>query len=519
MRFARLGWVGLGVPFACAGMALAQTQYVAAPGAVVEVDSGRLQGSEPAPGVRAYLGIPYAQPPVGALRWQPPQPVARWAGVRAALEHESPCPQQDAGWNTRDAARGAEDCLHLNVWAPAAAGKYPVMVYLHGGSNIAGSATESVSTGAALVGHGVVFVSVDYRLGIFGFLRSPELDAESPRHTSGDYGLMDQIAALEWVKRNIAAFGGDPARVMLFGQSAGSVDTGLLMASPRARGLFSRALEESGQVVGLMPTATKEESEQAWAPVVKQLGGTLAAMRAAPLAEVMKADKDAPKTPPEAFWGHRGASVDEWNLTELPAKTFAEGREAPVPLVIGVNVQEIVSKGMSASWVEHLMTANVGAEDAKELEAIYAAPGADPLLGDVGARYQTDRDFRCPVVQVAEWHASHGFPTYVYQFDRPDPGQGGAQHSSELMYVFHYLPTTATPEDKAIGAMVESYWTTFAKTGSPSGAAGAPAWPKFNAAAKDYLEFPAVSAEVKVKDGLGGEACKVLSGDVLPGTH
>ena len=518
MNLRKSGWLALMVPFACAAMALAQMHLEATPGAVVEIDSGRLQGSEPAPGVHAFLGIPYAQPPLGALRWQPPQPVGHWAGTRTALQHESSCPQQDAGWNKKDAARGAEDCLHLNIWGPAKGGRYPVMVYLHGGSNIAGSATEGVSTGAALVAQGVVFVSVDYRLGIFGFLRSPELDAESSRHTSGDYGLMDQIAALEWVRRNIAAFGGDPGNVMLFGQSAGSVDTGLLMASPRARGLFQRALEESGQVVGLMPTATREQSEQAWAPVVKQLGGSLAAMRSAPLADVMKADADAPKTPPEAFWGHRGASIDGWTLTELPAKTFAEGKEAPIPLVIGLNVQEIVSQGMSASWLDHLMTANVGAENAKKLEAIYAAPGADPLLGDMAARYQTDRDFRCPVVQVATWHASHGFPTYVYQFDRPDPNQKTAQHSSELMYVFHYLPPNATPEDQAIARIVESFWTTFARTGSPSGAPGAPAWPRFSVASRNYLEFPAVGAQVKAGDDLGGAACRVLNDKVLPGT-
>jgi len=514
MKFPRRGWFVLVVPFSWAAMALAQT-----PNAVVEIDSGKLQGSEPAPGVRAYLGIPYAQPPLGALRWQPPQPVEHWDGTRMAVEHGSPCAQQDSGWNKQDAARGAEDCLHLNVWAPAQPGKYPVMVYLHGGSNVAGSAPGNVNAGVPMVSHGVVFVAVDYRLGIFGFLRSPELDAESSRRTSGDYGLMDQIAALEWVKRNIAAFGGDPGKVMLFGQSAGSVDTGLLMASPRARGLFSRALEESGQVVGLMPTATKEQSEQAWAPVVKELGGSLAAMRAAPLAEVMKADADAPKTPPEAFWGHRGASIDGWTLTELPAKTFADGNEAPVPLVIGVNVQEIVPHGMDASWIEHLMTANVGAENAEKLKAIYAAPAADPLMGDMGARYQTDRDFRCPMVQVATWHASHGFPTYVYQFDRPAPGQKVAQHSSELMYVFGYLPEKATAEDKAIGALVELYWTTFAKMGSPDGAAGAPVWPRFSAAGKNYLEFPGVGTEVKVGEDPGGAACRVLSGDVLPGSH
>lgn len=513
------GWLALVVPFACVATVFAQTSFEAAPAAVVDIDSGRLQGSEPAPGVRAYLGIPYAQPPLGDLRWQPPQPVAHWAGTRPALEHERPCAQQDAGWNKADAARGGEDCLHLNVWAPASGGKYPVMVYLHGGSNIAGSASEGVGTGVALVSHEIVFVSVDYRLGIFGFLSSPELDAESPRHTSGDYGLMDQIAALEWVRRNIAAFGGDPGNVMLFGQSAGSVDTGLLMASPRARGLFQRALEESGQIVGLMPTATKEQSEQAWSPVVKQLGSTVAAMRAAPLAEVMKADADAPKTPPEAFGGHRGASVDGWTLTELPAKTFADGHEAPIPLVLGVNVQEIVSHGADASWMDHLMTANVGAANAKKLEAIYAAPGSDPLLGDMGARYATDRDFRCPVVQVATWHASHGFATYVYQFNRPDPDQKTAQHSSELMYVFHYLPPNATPEDREIATLLESYWTAFARTGAPAGGPGVPAWPRFNVAAKNYLEFPAVSAHAKVSENLGGEACQVLSGDVLPGTR
>lgn len=391
------------------------------------------------------------------------------------------------------------------------------MVYIHGGSNVAGSAAEELSNGFALVPKGVVLVTFDYRLGIFGFFRSPELDAESPNHVSGDYGLQDQIAALQWVKRNIASFGGDPSNVTVFGQSAGAVDTGLLMVSPLARGLFSRALEESGQVAGLMPTATKEQSEDAWALIASALGTLPSAMRSVSTTEVLALEKSAPKPPPENSWGYRGASVDGWVLPALPATLFAQGKEAPVPLLIGSNVQEIVPHGQSLDWTMHLIQSAVGPEAASELEAIYNQPPANALEGDVGARFQTDRDFRCPVRQIAAWHSAHGFPTYVYQFDRSAASLKPAGHSSELRYVFGFPNSVKhSASDSAVSEMMENYWTRFARAGDPK-SSELPGWKPFMADKGNYLHFTSSQQEPVVAFDLGGKPCVVLSGTALPG--
>ena len=518
------------LPFLLAvpAVAAAQVHYEPSPAAIVKLASGRLQGAEPAVGVRAYLGIPYAKPPVGPLRWQPPQPFGAINpasdAARMAVAHGAPCAQQKFGWNDSSAEHGTENCLFLNVWAPAAGSRHPVMVYLHGGSNVAGSAAEELSNGLALVPRGVVLVTLDYRLGIFGFLRSPELDAESKYDGSGDYGVMDQIAALRWVHDNIAAFGGDPANVTLFGQSAGAVDTGLLMTSPPARGLFQQAIEESGQVLGLMPTASRQQSEDAWAPVAKALGTTVAAMRQASTAEVLAAEHDAPKPPGENFWGYRGASVDGYVLPVLPAQVFAEGHEAPIPLLIGSNVQEIVPKTQTTEQTNHLITYAVGAQRAQELETLYAQPPGNPLEGDAGARYQTDRDFRCAVRQVAAWHASHGFPAYVYQFDRSAGSAKAAQHSSELRFVFGFpAPTGAahgpSADDSAVANEIQTFWTTFAGTGAPTPAPHQPAWPRFEPAQGQYLRFASGSTAPVIAGGLGGAPCSILEGNLLPGSH
>lgn len=494
----------------------AQIHYDAAPEAVVQSEGGRLQGAEPAPGIRAFLGIPYAKPPVGSLRWQPPEPFGSWTGVRPALAHGNPCPQQKFGWNNVAAEHGSEDCLFLNVWAPAAGEKHPVMVYIHGGSNVAGTSAEELSSGFALVPRGVVLVTLDYRLGIFGFFRTPALDAESPHRASGNYGLLDQIAALDWVRKNISHFGGDPGNVTIFGQSAGAVDTGLLMASPLARGLFARAVEESGQVVGLMPTATQTQSETAWSTVARALGPDLAAMRSSSTADVLKADGEAPKPPFENFWGYRGASVDGWVLPALPSSIFAEGKEASVPLIIGSNVQEIVPRNQPASATDHLIEAVVGPEKAQTLEQDYTHPPVNPLEGDTGARFQTDRDFRCPVRQVAAWHASHGFPTFVYQFDRSAGTDKPAQHSSELGFVFGYFPShKETTTDDTVASMLQSYWTTFARTGKPQGT-GSPAWPRFDPNRGNYLHFATTDTTPFVAKDLGGKPCLILTGEALP---
>jgi para-nitrobenzyl esterase len=486
--------------------------YAPSPQARVLIDDGALEGAVPAPGVRAFLGIPYAEPPVGPLRWQPPAPYGQWKGTRLAVKHGSPCPQQNFGWNSWAAAHGSENCLFLNVWAPASGEHHPVMVYIHGGSNVAGTASEDLSNGLTLVPRGVVLVTLDYRLGIFGFFRTPALDGESFKHASGDYGLLDQIAALRWVQQNIASFGGDPKNVTVFGQSAGAVDTGLLMTSPLARGLFAKALEESGQVLGLMPTATAQQSEQAWAPVAASLGKTLHAMRAATTQQVLAADKAAPKPPPGNFWGYRGASVDGWVLPHMPYEVFAHGAEAPVPLLIGSNVQEIVPAHESDEDLERSMDAALGPVEARRLAAIYNRPGANPMLGDPADRWATDHDFRCAVRQVADWHSGHGIPTYVYQFDQPLPGNTTALHSSELFFVFHYFPATGGPSavDNTLSNTLQQYWTSYAKHGDPN-SPGLALWPRYTGAVRAYMHFPAHGAAPGAQADLGGAACDILS--------
>jgi len=501
--------------FVCRFEAYPQSHYDSAVGAIVQIAEGRLQGAEPAPGVRAYLAIPYARPPIGSLRWKPPQSVAAWTGLRLATSHGNPCAQQRFGWNDNSADHGSEDCLFLNVWAPATGSKHPVMIYIHGGSNVAGSAAEELSNGLALVPRGIVLVTFDYRLGIFGFFRTPKLDAESPQHSSGNYGLLDQVEALRWVQRNITSFGGDPSNVTLFGQSAGAVDTGLLMVSPLARGLFSRALEESGQVLGLMPTATRSQSEDAWAPVAKHFGANLLAMRSATISDLLAADKDAPKPSPEHFWGYRGASVDGWVLPASPAMMFAEGREAPVPLLIGSNVQEIVPKDQSTEWTNHLIASALGDKAALQLEQVYANLPADSLEGDTGARFQTDRDFRCPVRQIADWHAAHHFPTFVYQFDRSAGSDKAAQHSSELRFVFGFTDSDHhSAADELVSNTIQTYWSAFARAGNPE-SNGLPAWAPFSPSKGNYLHFLSPTTEPVLAFNLGGAPCTILGSHLL----
>ncbi|HTV81372.1 MAG TPA: carboxylesterase family protein [Acidobacteriaceae bacterium] len=492
------------IPLVCAAQ---RAPYPPSPQVRVTIAQGALEGTEPVPGIFAYLGIPFAQPPVGDLRWKPPQPPQPWQGTRIADSHGSPCPQLDEGWNHRDSQHWSEDCLHLDVWTPAGAHDLPVMVYIHGGSNLAG---DGFSYGVPLVSHGVVLVTIEYRLDIFGWFRTPQLDAESAHHASGDYGLLDQIAALRWVHDNITKFGGDPGKVMIFGQSAGAVDTGLLLASPLARGLFRAALEESGQVLGLMPTSTKAESEIAWAPVAKALGPTLAAQRSLRAAKVMAIDAQAPEPASVNWWGYRGASVDGWVLPKMPWRVYAEGREAPVALVLGTNAQEIAPGGETLDQLRHDMAETVGYKAAVQLETLYDNTPS-PLLGPPATRFATGHDFHCAVRLLAEWHASHGFPTWVYRFDRPDPGQPSAIHTSELFYLFDSFEGSAKPtaQDLQIGHDLDDYWTSFAKNAVPTGPAP---WPQYQAKQfSPWLDIPKTGTDIKAEDTpFGGEACAIM---------
>ena len=249
------------------GLAPAASASPASP--VVAVEQGQLQGVALDGGV-AFRGVPFAAPPVGPLRWRPPAPAASWNGVRDATKSGLPCAQPDLGWNGVKVTGSSEDCLTLNVWAPTAAHGLPVMVWIHGGAFQGGSGVDPMFDGAALMKHGVVVVTLNYRLGVLGFLAHPDLAAESAHHASGDYGFYDQAAALRWVQRNIARFGGDPRRVTLFGQSAGAASVGALMASPMAKGLFARSIIESGPPFALGDYKTSAQAGAAWVITVGQ---------------------------------------------------------------------------------------------------------------------------------------------------------------------------------------------------------------------------------------------------------
>jgi para-nitrobenzyl esterase len=286
----------IGAALACAaGISMAET------GPTVSVTGGQVQGRT-LPGGAVFKAIPFAAPPVGDLRWKPPMPVKSWSGVRDAGEYGATCAQMNANWNRVAATNGKEDCLFLNVWTPEwpSKTKKPVMMWIHGGGNQGGSALgsggiEPPFDGENLSRHGVVVVTIQYRLGLLGFLAHPELTAESPNHASGNYAIMDQIAALRWIKENISAFGGDPANVTVFGQSAGGRNTGQLLVSPLSAGLFARAIEESGTVVGgATLTPTLGDAEKAGVGFAAKMGapatGALAYMRKLPVAEVLKAE-------------------------------------------------------------------------------------------------------------------------------------------------------------------------------------------------------------------------------------
>ncbi len=471
----------------------------AADGPVVSVTGGRIQGRLlPAPGGAVFQGIPFAEAPVGDLRWREPKPVKPWQGVRDARAYGAPCAQVAGGWNDKAAALGSEDCLFLNVWNsewPARLRK-PVMVWIHGGANMGGSALgaggiEPPFDGESLARHGVVLVTLQYRLGVFGFIAHPELTAESPHHASGNYGLMDLIAALQWVRDNIAKFGGDPSNVTIFGQSAGAQNVGLLMTSPLAKGLFHRAIEESGSVIiGGRTTATLAEVEQIGVKLATRMNapttGSIRFMRALSTADVLKA------SPPYGGGGplHPAPDVDGYVLPQSPAEVFKAGQEAPVPLMTGNNGREFPFQG-DETLLKKTIEKFYGplAPRALALYRISASPraGAYPPYGPAGAQFSTDTFFRCGAVATAMQHSAKA-PTFEYEVTIGDVALG-TPHSGELQYVFgnRGVRETSDPDPK-LTEQIQMYWTNFAKTGNPNGVS-LPLWPKYEPVKRGYLEF------------------------------
>jgi len=481
----------------------------------VAITSGQIRGSSLDQGGAVFKGVPYAQPPVGDLRWREPMPVKSWTGVRDATSFGSPCAQNSGN---RIMENSKEDCLFLNVWTPEWPVKSPkpVMVWMHGGGNYAG--TGSSSNGESLARHGVVLVTINYRLTIFGFFSHPELTAESPHHASGNYGLMDQIAALKWVRDNIAKFGGDPANVTVFGQSAGAVDVNVLMTSPLSKGLFQKVIAESGTVTRVPDDATVRMTglgavmapksgaiTYSDAPTLKEaeqdginLATSLKAAAAGALKflrELSTADLLKPVGVARMSIGPaNGIVVDGWVFPKPPAQVFAEGQEHRLPLLVGNNSRERTPPQMSPDDLTKAVNAMYGplAQRAFPLYNLASAeaPKPDPLYGGQAAQWVVDTMYRCPVVAELVWHAAAGNTAYEYQFDRAAPGReaNGATHGAEVGYVFGTLGANYAAADRDISAAMQEYWTNFAKTGNPNGGNLAK-WPKFDPAARSYIEF------------------------------
>lgn len=456
---------------------------------LVSTEDGLLRG-RPRPGGGAeFLGIPYAEPPVGPLRWKPPVPVKHWRGVRSATQFGAPCLQPPLGtWNERAAATGRENCLYLNVIVPRWPLKrpLPVMFWIHGGANIGGTGTRPLYNFGTLVEHGVILVTLDYRLGIFGFLADPALSRESAHHASGDYGLMDQILALRWVHANIARFGGDPHNITVFGQSAGGTDTGLLMASS-ARGLFQKAIEESGTPF-VPPVAPLAQAERAGAHLVAALGAKpgapgIAQLRRMPARTLLAKLSALPRGSVQ----YPLPDVDGWVIRRVPLMSFASGHEAPVPLLFGTTTREM-NFPLPLSVVRASIRSAAGSL-APQMLALYGfAHGGqghrDPKYGSAINQLLADDTFRCPAVLEARWHVAAHHPVYEYEFDHPLPGHAFAVHSAELPYVFGDFPTHGfdgarfSAQDRRLSGLIERYWTNFARTGNPNGP-GLPPWPAF----------------------------------------
>jgi para-nitrobenzyl esterase len=442
--------------------------------------------------VRIFRGVPFAAAPVGNLRWQPPQPVQPWSGVRKADEFGAHCMQgQIFGDIVFRDKEMSEDCLFLTVWIPAkpAAAGLPVYVWFYGGGFAAGSGDEPRYDGESFAKRGIVVVNVNYRLGIFGFFSHPELTGESDHRASGNYGLLDQVAALRWVRKNIAAFGGDPAKVTIGGESAGSLSVSALMASPLSRDLFDQAVGESGAffgTVGGRGSASLAESEKAGAAFAAGIGAnSLADMRAKSAADLLKAGG--------TFW----PNVDGYLLPTDVQSIFAQGKQSQIPLLAGWNADEVRMMVMMPKEKPNAKTfpdrlRQQFKENADAALKVYPASTDEEALRSAGD-LASDSFIVFGTWKWLEMQTKTGKPVYRFEFDRavpiPEAMKGmapgvktfGSAHAAELEYVFNMLPWKKAdwqPDDQNVADQMNAYWANFIKTGDPNGP-GLAKWPNF----------------------------------------
>ena len=451
---------------------------------VVSVEGGQARGKSLEDGTHVFRGLPFAAPPVEELRWKPPQPVLGWKGIRDAAGQPASCVQIDQGWNYSDFVIGREDCLTLDVRTPSMEGRHAVLVWIHGGSNRAGGPNDIVLSD---VGKQVVIVGVRYRLGIFGFLSHPALTAE--QGGSGNYGLMDQIAALKWVHENIAKFGGDPDNVTIAGESAGSQDVSLLLAAPAARGLFEKAIMESGTpVLGMKPrTLIEAERIGMEADDLLKAGGSIEAMRRMSVPALLAVDlklHDAGTLADTAMWMR--TTIDR-KLFAADPRTLLE-QAPPRPVIVGTNKREF---GVDRPQRDEAIARAFGPNEAAA-RAYYHADGPpppdDPRLGSLDDQIGTDIVFRCPAEHVAQLLSAKGAPVWRYEFDAA-PNGAKTSHAAEISYAFGN--STFAP-----GQSLKPYWVNFAKSGDPNGA-GLPQWPRFTLQGQQHVLFDAKGVTVE----------------------
>jgi para-nitrobenzyl esterase len=468
----------------------------------VTESQGTLVGSIDAHGIRSFKGIPYAEPPVGDKRWAAPVAAGPWKGVRNAREFGASCVQPPYPADSiyaDNVPNQSEDCLSLNVWTPPHAHRAPVIVWIFGGGLVRGRTSEPIYDGTHFAEHGVVFVSINYRLGALGWLALPELSAESPHGVSGNYGLLDQIEALRWVKKNIAAFGGDPGNVTIMGESSGGLNVADLMASPLARGLFQKAIAES---LGIQSAAELKQpnhglpsAEASGTAFEKALGAAdLKALRA----------MDA-KTITEHAGFRGGPNIDGWVLPHQVVDAFDRKEEALVPVLMGFNRNEIYP-GLMGFLPRNLPDSSTVYEDEIQKRYGVLAPEflrlypASDIRGSMMAAIR-DAIFGWSAERIVRDEADAGQPSYLYFFDHAysEAQARGfhAFHGSELPYVFGDVgnnailpanwPAPSSPKEQAFSDTMMAYWTSFARTSVPR-APGQPGWPTY-APNKSYMDF------------------------------
>jgi para-nitrobenzyl esterase len=498
------------------------------PGAAFAADrvrtaNGVVEGVTAPSGIQIFRGIPFAAPPMRELRWRAPQPAANWEGVRRADRFAPQCMQARIYSDMVFRNDGtSEDCLYLNVWtpSPSASARLPVLVYFYGGGFMAGDGSEPRYDGESMARKGMVVVTMSYRLGIFGFFSHPELSAENAQHASGNYGLMDQTAALRWVQQNIAAFGGDPRRVTIAGESAGSFSVSAQMASPLAKDLIAGAIGESGSLLAAN-IAPRETSEQSGVRFAEAVGArSLADLRAMSSFEILDA---ASRQGMPRF----STNVDGLFFTEPPAATFAAGRQARVPLLAGWNSAESSGRSIVPDPTPEAFTAalnRIFGESGAEAARVYAASTPEEVA-QVATDLAGDQFIAFGTWKWLDEHARSGQPVYRYYYSRPRPGlrnpppppananpnaaaaaaarwPAGAAHSAEIEYAMGNLalnPVYAwTPEDQRLSSVMQEYFANFVKTGNPNGT-GLPNWPAGRVAANGEVMRMRLDVETRAE--------------------